>query len=283
MESAQLIENSILPAGQVEEYKQRGYVILRNFFDPAVLETIYRETRELFGHQIRRVLGREVDVDNESEFERAMYEFFRADFDAFVSTGKFVQHATSLWQLGIDEKLTDVLRELGLEHPVTATRPAMMFNSRHLSKDGGYWKLDAHQDWRGGQGSLDSVVIWFPFTPCDASLGCLQMVPGSHKNGLLASEDVGYIGKLLNEPGDAEYYQSELNVGDIIIFSQFTIHRSGLNSTENIRWTGQFRFNNALEPTYIERGYPSPYIYKPVPQLLFPSFPSQEQIDATFA
>src|SRR5690606_26476141 len=118
-------------------------------------------------------------------------------------------------------------------------RPAMLFNSRHLAKRDDYWRLGAHQDWRTGQGSLDSVVVWFPLVPCGADLGALQVLPRSHRNGLYESASVDYIGTIPDEKLKDEWQQLEFEVGDVLFFSAFLVHRSGLNATESVRWSVQ--------------------------------------------
>jgi phytanoyl-CoA hydroxylase len=266
-----------------EQYIKDGYIVVRKFFSKDEIKAIYDEARGVFAYQIERATGNKVDIHNQEEFEKGMYDFFQKDFDAFVNTGKQVQHLVSLHRLGTDERITNFLKELGLAYPIIAVRPAMMFNSRHLAKKQDYWKLGAHQDWRGGQGSLDSIVMWFPLVDCDTALGGLQVLPGSHKRGLFAGTDVDYISSIEEELPEDEFVGLELEAGDILIFSTFTVHRSGNNVTPHIRWTSQFRFNNLTEDTFVDRGFPLPYIYKPTPDLLFPGFPKQEQVEAIFS
>jgi phytanoyl-CoA hydroxylase len=267
-----------------EQFNNDGYVLLRDFLDKDTVNTIYTDARKIFAVQIKRVTGKVVDIDNRDEFENAMFAFFEKDFNAFVNTGKTVQHTFSLHRLGLDSRIENVLKEVGLSSPIIGARAAMQFNSRFLSKDGSkHWKLDAHQDWRTGQGSLDSTVIWFPMVDAGADIGALQVIPGSHKSGLKASSTSGYQGGITAELNENEFIQTEFKVGDILVFSAFLIHQSGNNITNNIRWSVQLRYNNLDEPTFIERGYPMAYIYKPESELVTPDFPSVEQLHQVFS
>ena len=266
-----------------EQFNKDGYLILKNFFEKEVLKKIYAEARQLFAVQIKRILGKTVDVNNKDEFEQAMFEFFEKDFNAFVNTGKQTQHLISMHRLGTDENILSLLKELGFEFPTIAVRPAMQFNSRHLSKGGSHWKLGAHQDWRTGQGSLDSVVLWFPLVDCNEDLGSLQIIPGSHTDGLMKADTTGYLGSIQEEIPEEKYVQTEFEEGDLLIFSAFLIHRSGNNITQNIRWSIQLRYNNIAEATFQERGFPMPYIYKPEENLVTPNFPLKEQLEQVFA
>lgn len=262
-----------------EQFNEDGYVILRNFLEKDQVNSIYTEARKIFAAQIKRVTGKSVDIDDKDAFENAMFELFEKDFEAFVGTGKTVQHSFSLHRLGLDPEIENLLKEVGLANPVIGARAAMQFNSRFLSKDGSkHWKLDAHQDWRTGQGSLDSAVIWFPMVDAGAEIGALQVIPGSHKFGLQASSASGYQGGITSSLKEEDFIQTEFKVGDILIFSSFLIHQSGNNVTNNIRWSVQLRYNNLDEPTFIERGYPMAYIYKPETELVTPDFPTKEQL-----
>lgn len=267
-----------------EQFNKDGFVILRNFLDKDVVAGIYREAREIFAEQIKRVTDRTVDIDDRDAFENAMFEFFEKDFNAFVNTGKTVQHAVSLHRLAVSEQIINKLKELGIEKPVIGARPAMQFNSRFLSKDGSkHWKLDAHQDWRTGQGSLDSTVIWFPMVDAGADIGALQVIPASHTDGLLEASTSGYQGGITVGLKEDSFVQTEFQVGDVLIFSAFLVHQSGNNITNNIRWSVQLRYNNLAEPTFIERGYPMAYIYKPEAELVTPNFPSAQQLKDLYA
>ncbi|HAO47830.1 MAG TPA: phytanoyl-CoA dioxygenase [Runella sp.] len=267
-----------------EQFRQDGFLLIRNFLDKSVVENIYREAREIFAVQIKHVTGRTVDIDDREVFENAMFEFFQKDFTAFRNTGVTVQHSLSLHQFAVSEKIVNLLKEVGIEQPVIGARPAMQFNSRFLSKDGSkHWKLDAHQDWRTGQGSLDSTVIWFPMVDAGADLGALQVIPRSHTWGLLESSTSGYQGGITAQLNDEDFVQTEFQVGDLLIFSAFLVHQSGNNITNNIRWSVQLRYNNLAEATFIERGYPMAYIYKPESELVTPNFPTVEQLEAVFA
>jgi phytanoyl-CoA hydroxylase len=267
-----------------QQFNNDGFVILRNFLDKDLINSIYTEARKIFATQIKRVTGASVDIDDKAAFENSMFEFFEKDFNAFVNTGKTVQHSFSLHRLGVDPQIESLLKQVGVENPIIGARPAMQFNSRFLSKDGSkHWKLDAHQDWRTGQGSLDSTVIWFPMVDAGADIGALQVIPGSHKTGLKESNTSGYQGGITAGIKDEDFIQTEFSVGDILIFSAFLVHQSGNNITNNIRWSVQLRYNNLDEPTFIERGYPMAYIYAPEKELVTPDFPSVQQLQNVFS
>jgi len=261
-----------------EKFRKDGYIVVKNFFDKDEISSLRRDVKKIFALQIRRIVNVDVDIDDEANFEKFMYKFFELDVDTFMNCGKEVQQLISLHKIGTDSRVHKILVELGLEFPIISVRPSMLFNSRHLAKKEEYWKLGAHQDWRSSQGSLDAITLWFPLVKSDKAIGALQVIPKSHILGLLDSESVSYYGKIIEEFKEEDYLQLEFEIGDILLFSSFLVHRSGVNITESIRWSVQLRYNNIQESTFIERGFPNPFIYKPQPDLMTPGFPDKKQL-----
>jgi phytanoyl-CoA hydroxylase len=267
----------------LSDYNKDGFIIIKGFFNKEEIEHLREEVKKVFALQMERILKTKIDIDDDGNFEKSMYKLFAADLDTFSNCGKQVQQLISLHRMGTDPRITGTLQELGLHSPIISVRPSMLFNSRHLAKKEEYWKLGAHQDWRSSQGSLDSVTVWFPLVRSTAAIGALQVIPRTHKLGLLDSEAVSYYGKITEIFADEDYMQLEFETGDALFFSSFLVHRSGINSTESIRWSVQLRYNNVEEPTFIQRGFPNPFIYKPSPDLITPGFPTKDQIQTLFS
>jgi phytanoyl-CoA hydroxylase len=269
---------NIISQQQVSHFLNEGFILVRDFFEKNEIDNLRKEAKKIFALQIKKIMNVEVDINDDSNFEKSMYKFFEVDVDTFMSCGKQVQQLILLHKMGTDSKITSVLQNLGLQFPAISVRPSMLFNSRYLAKKEEYWKLGAHQDWRSSQGSLDSITVWFSLINSNAAIGALQVIPGTHKLGLLDSEPVSYYGKIIGDFKDEDYLQLEFEIGDILFFSSFLVHRSGTNITESIRWSVQLRYNNIAEPTFIERGFPNPFIYKPQPDLVTHGFPEKEQV-----
>lgn len=151
----------------------------------------------------------------------------------------------------------------------------MYFNHPKLAKEKVYHKVDAHQDWRSMQGSLNSIVIWIPLTDINRELGALQILPESHMQGLRTTKMQGGFGMVsLTEEEKNQLITVEVEAGDVLLFSSFLIHQSGENVSNKPRWSCHFRYNDLDEPTFITRKYAHAYIYKPVEHLITPNFPN---------
>ena len=196
-------------------------------------------------------------ADDEPAFDAAMVRLFDHDLATFTNCGKQAQHLISLHRLSLDQRLLDMLGQLGLQFPNISTRPLLYFNAERLAKKEVYWRLDVHQDWRSMQGSLDAIVVWLPLIDIDVKLGALEVVPGSHKRGLLEAEMLDGYGHLREGIDPGAFLPIEVQRGDALFFSSLLLHRSGTNVTRSIRWSCHFRYNNLAEETFIERGFPA--------------------------
>ncbi|MBA3607385.1 MAG: phytanoyl-CoA dioxygenase family protein [Chthoniobacterales bacterium] len=267
----------------VERYRQDGFFLGKGFFPKEEIALVHAEAKEVFALQMRRLGILSATAATESEFEEGMFQFFQADLTAFTNCGKQAQHLISLHRLSLDERILSALQELGLEFPNISTRPLLYFNAERLAKKEVYWKLDVHQDWRSMQGSLDSVVVWLPLIDIDKSLGALEVYPGSHWWGLLNAEMADGYGHLHSDLDKARLVSVEVERGDALFFSTLLVHQSGTNVSPSIRWSCHFRYNNLQDPTFIARGFPHPYLYKPQEDLITPDFPLVSEVRKTFA
>jgi phytanoyl-CoA hydroxylase len=242
----------MLTEQQIADYKRSGYILIRNFWDTNLLDNIHNQAKLIFFKQMKSRIDVDENILKTEEFDEAMFMYFEVDPEGLINCGKQIQHLISLFRISTEDKLVTLLKSVGLDFPNISVRPSMFFNSRHLDKKGHYWKLDAHQDWRSSQGSLDSVTIWYPYVDCNKDLGALEVIPGSHLWGLLDCEKVDYYSKIKIDIDESEYVPIEMKKGDLLLFSSFTVHRSGTNSTRKIRWSSQLRYNNMNEKTFID-------------------------------
>jgi phytanoyl-CoA hydroxylase len=272
-----------LTSSQLTTYRSDGYLHLPAYLSAAVVAEVRHEARQVFLRQLaaRGILRH--SQPTEREIDEGMVRLFNENLPVFMNCGKQAQHLVSLHRLALDEQLLDLVRQVGVEWPNICTRPVLYFNSPRLAKSEVYWRVFPHQDWRSMQGSLDSVVIWVPLIDLPPELGPLEIVPGSHLDGLVTSEVVDNFGKVDESYlRDKTFASLACCAGDVVLFSSFLVHRSGTNSSPDIRWSCHFRYNNLAEETFVERGYPHPYIYKPLEELLTSGFPVQPQVSAVF-
>lgn len=267
---------------QVDFFLKNGYLLLNNFLPKEEINAVLVDAKNVFFRQFQA----KGYVDNcsladlsEEEYNRFLYRLFAEDLECLSNCGKQAQHLISLHTLSLHTKIIELLREMGLKTPTISTRPVLYFNHHKLAKQKVFYKVEAHQDWRSMQGSLNSVVIWIPLVDVDKALGALEILPGSHLEGLRTDHvENGFGMVLLNEAEKERLVSVEVTVGDALLFSSFLIHQSGDNITDKPRWSCHFRYNDLDDPSFIERNFAHPYIYKPIEELITKDFPQVNDI-----
>ena len=85
------------------------------------------------------------------------------------------------------------------------------------------------------------VTVWMALDPATIANGCVEIVPGSHRRLINPSSGSGFLtdaqvddldGKI--ESGDPDYrtVHLELDAGEAVLLHNWTLHRSGTNSTD---------------------------------------------------
>jgi hypothetical protein len=232
-----------------------GYVIFKKFLNKDFTTHIRKSAEAIFQIQFD-------EFGYDGEFKDNMIRLFDEHEDIFKNCGKLIQTGLiPLYQLASDPELVSYIEDLGIEFPNMCTRPVLFFNHPKLAKEEVSYKTPNHQEGPSMEASLNSLVVWVPLVDVNKENGSVIICPGSHKNGVLPFKTNGGFAQVEYE---GESIQPELEVGDIAIFSTMLVHKSGDILDDSIRWSCHFRYTDMLEQNFIERGYPNPYIYKPV-------------------
>jgi ectoine hydroxylase-related dioxygenase (phytanoyl-CoA dioxygenase family) len=238
-----------------QQLKEKGYVILKNFFEKDYIDNLRKGAERIFQIQFDR-------FGYDGEFKDNMIKLFNEHESIFINCGKIIQTGLiELYKLPVEEKLIDTIKNLGIELPNLCTRPVLFFNHPKLAKEEVYYKTPPHQDWSSMLSSMDSLVVWVPLVDVNKENGSILIWPETHK---LGPQPYNTVGGFASVKIEGEPIQFEMEVGDIVIFSTLLIHSSGDITNDTIRWSCHYRFTNMLETNFIERGFPNPYIYKPL-------------------
>jgi ectoine hydroxylase-related dioxygenase (phytanoyl-CoA dioxygenase family) len=138
-----------------------------------------------------------------------------------------------------------------------------------------------HQDYAAVKGSASAVTVWMPLHRCKT--GGLALVAGSHHQGLRAVR-AGSFGALpyeVAETGALETRSPELELGDAVIFSCFTVHATDANRGRLVRFSIDFRVQSVAEPLHASQLLPciavdeslrgAPHLWTEDPEARLPS------------
>jgi 2-oxoglutarate-dependent dioxygenase len=125
--------------------------------------------------------------------------------------------------------------------------PSSLYMPFTAVKSSGGGRFHFHQDNQYTRLDGPAINLWTALTPMSPENGCLQVIPRSHLNGTLGSqesEDRDGHRTLEWEPSD--FLPVRMRAGDCIAFSRLTIHGSGPNDTPDPRvaYAVQFHRND---------------------------------------
>jgi ectoine hydroxylase-related dioxygenase (phytanoyl-CoA dioxygenase family) len=249
------------------DYFEKGYFLAKKVFEPNRIELIIQDINTVF----QNFTSQNNSLDDNCK------NLFSANFEDFVVCAKASSNLLSIYNIFCGNEILTTLRKLKLKTPSFNTPPIIHFSSKLTAKKESYWKVPAHQDWHSNQGIINGNTCWLTLQDTNISLGALQVLPGSHLDGPLPhyQEDI----PILNQKIHDGFQDIEMNIGDVLFFNTFLIHRSGDNVTDSIRFSIAARYNDLTESTYVQRKFPKP---PPLENRVSNNkFPSKEQIKKT--
>lgn len=241
---------------QKKFFVKNGYLKLEKFLNKDTLINLLEDIKDTYRYQFKR-------LELFGEFDQCMLELFEKDFESFSNCGKHNQHGLmSLYSLGMQKNILNMISNLGVKKPLFATRPVIMQNSKKLAKNDYNYLVPPHQDYGSMLGSKNSIVVWIPLVDVPKSMGPIEFVKESHKLGPLGWGNVG--GFKTVDVNDEMFSSVEMELGDAFIFSSLLIHKSGEIVGDSIRWSCHFRYNDISEDDFVKRKFHFNYIYKPI-------------------
>jgi hypothetical protein len=248
----------------VEAYRRDGFMVAEGIIPQAELDALAADLYGVFARGAALVGVTAAKAVNHATFSRLLLDFFAADSAAYLAAARQTQYLISVHRLGLSPPIAEMLEAIGIALPTQSTRPVIHYMADGLRFEKGYHKSPAHQDWRSVQGSLDGLTLWLPLYDVGAADFPLEIVPGSHRQGLLESADDVFGHRVADGhiPPDEAFQAVPMKRGDVAAFSGFLVHRTGAEGEDRVRVAFSYRFNNAMEPSYVERRYPNPYTYR---------------------
>ena len=204
-------------------YEKNGYVVVKGLLTKQEAAGYRKECHELAAR-----LQKFRDID-------AVWSSVKAD-----ASGKkpVLQHchdvqfySAAFARLIVDERMTSIAQSIigpnvQLHHSKMFIKPPEKGAPFPMHQDTPYFEHEKH--------SMIAVIFHFDDAPIEK--GCLRVVPGSHKLGVIPSDRPDHslspeeypVEKALPLPAEA---------GDAVFFSYLTIHGSGLNVSSEARTT----------------------------------------------
>ncbi len=98
-------------------------------------------------------------------------------------------------------------------------------------------ELPWHQDvgWGWGVDTMPTITVWTALDPSTRENGCMQVVPGSHKHGVIAERHFPSAEELARYAPEEQVVDLEAAPGEVILLHNLLLHRSGTNPSGQSR------------------------------------------------
>ncbi len=239
-------------------YNENGFYLAKSLIDKAFILDVVENLKKYFDNQLKYL-----NQDIPHNIYDSMKLLHEHDIDRYKKTAGALWRKISLYNLLHHNNIQSFVKNnFGWDDIAIPGGQVVHIQADSLKIPNGYFGLVAHQDFPSVQGSLDGFVVWIPLVDIDTNRYPLEVIPGSHKNGILPSfENSNSSWEVKPECyNDADFVPAVCEVGDVIFMSNFTVHRSSQKGDDRLRLACSTRYDNANEETFIERCYPSAYI-----------------------
>jgi len=246
----------------LDRYEEDGCLVLRQVLDEASLEPLRQSIADFVDEKIveLQAAGKVIDPHTDAPFEKRWAIICEEnslqkgeDSVAQWGAGSGLLNE-AIYNLLVDPRLTDILASIiGPE----------------ISANGDYWirpktpgdpitTLAWHQDsnyyiGKGDSDTVDAITaplgkvlnVWVPLVDVNEHNGCLKLVRGSHRNGTIAARrnEMGHWTPIEDVTRYGSVSSESMQVGDVLIFNNLTLHASGNNDSDHIRWNIDLRYS----------------------------------------
>ncbi|MCU4926402.1 phytanoyl-CoA dioxygenase family protein [Halobacteria archaeon AArc-dxtr1] len=220
-----------LSDSQFEQYQTDGYVVVEDALSPDQIERVTERLRE-YTHGDRDPAG--FDSQLEPRVERGELEV-EEEGDAvrkFEGLG-MVEEDDVFREVADNETIVSVAQQL-LGPNLKLLRSAAMFKPPEIGSEKGFHQDAAYYPIH----PMDHVTVWIALDDATPENGCMNVVPGAHKDGILGHEAVEYdtdivIGERDYDADDAVAVPME--AGSVLFQHCLTPHYTAPNTSEHWR------------------------------------------------
>ena len=202
---------------QVKQFHEEGYFLTEPMFDQETLDKFYREADRLYVEAVRAAEadGNARNIEMVTNRPFIGHAHTQSEFMCeFIKAPIYLEACAKLIGSDADLYFNQVV-----------TKPPEKGKSFAWHQDSGYEVTEP----------LQYITCWTAISRSFVENGCIWIVPGSHKWGLqehVYSEEAGEYQVQVDESNATPV---EMRPGQVAIFSSLMLHKSGPNTSTEIR------------------------------------------------
>ena len=242
---------------QLQFYAENGYIVIKKIIPKEKIDSILKYVGYIISLEAKNdpTISNDIQIllnqglikikQNYPSSNSWIYQTINNsnEFKKFIFNSNVDSIAYQL--LGVDD-----MKKLAVVNPVLRIDvPNDSKNKRDWHQESNYFT-----DVKDGK---NGVVVWMPFNDVSEKNGSVILCPGSHKEGSLNSTHIsaesGKSEQFVTPPEFVKKYDCISVIcerGDVAFLNTDLIHKSGDNSSNQVRYTTQIRFFRLDIPDY---------------------------------
>ena len=212
---------------QKKQYQDDGYLLVSGIFTTDELDRMEVDFDAIIAR--RRKRGAALDATWPGDWKKA-----RPTMEV-IHTHDLQAYSAQWSRVLLHDRFTGVMADLigpnvQLHHTKLFQKPPERGSAFPMHQDFGYFPHERH--------SMMAAVIHL--TDATDEMGCLRVMPGSHKLGPMPPKVDGSQGHHYLNPNDYPIEKGtpcSARRGDVLLFTYLTIHGSGINTSNRVRKT----------------------------------------------
>ena len=254
--------NNLSTAAQRQAFDEQGYLLVRGVLDEEDFAPLHRIISSAIDQRAKELYdkGKVSSLYEDLSFYHRLTQILRESQKGPLLSWNWNKEVFSreVYELVTHPKILDIVGSLiGPEITVNGD-----YWIRFKMPTGGESVFPWHQDSIYYNGNVDPgeqvtfseesqiLTVWIPMVDVDERNGCLQVISGSHKQGLRPPrrDENGRLVPVEDVESWGEVQNVRMKVGDVLVFGNLTFHRSLENTSEDIRWSIDLRYSPTDSP-----------------------------------
>jgi phytanoyl-CoA hydroxylase len=220
-----------------ESYREDGYVLVKGLLSKDEARAYRDECHAL----VARLSGQ--PIDHTWDAARELTERQMGDRTALQACHDVQFYSAAFSRLILDPRFTDVAaavmgtENVQLHHTKMFVKPPEKGSPFPMHQDAPFFPHTLH--------SVGAAIFHFDDAPLEK--GCVRVVPDSHREGLLQHQPEGGWHLPFSEWPLEKAVPCQAEAGDVLFFTYFTVHGSGVNASDEPRTTMLVQYRDPMD------------------------------------
>jgi ectoine hydroxylase-related dioxygenase (phytanoyl-CoA dioxygenase family) len=245
--------SSRLSAEQVAQFDRDGYIVVDGFFNDDDLQPVIDEINHEVNTRAKELVakGELSQTFSECGFERQLAMISRETDKVALSIWNGGLAGPAFFNLIRNPKLLDIAESLCGPELIASS----VYRLRPKIPNYSYGAVPWHQDSGYTEPYCDKALmltVWLPLVDANQKNGCMWVIPGVHKQGIVrhaSRKGKPYLIIPQNDLPKGKAICAEVKKYGALFLTNMTPHASFDNSSDIVRWSMDLRYQSAALPT----------------------------------